>query len=290
MSLPVRAWVGRAHPCEDAKTPVPYATNEHDGTRLYFEDEGGDGAPVVLHDGFGDSVRDLRQWRIAEAIATAGFRLIYVDHRGHGRSDKPHDPGAYAISLRVADAVAVLDRLEIGRAHFIGRSWGGRLGFGIGAHAPERALALVIGGNQPYAWPDTRLGRVIGAALATGAERDSMEPLVRAFEDFWGIQFPDVQRTRLLDNDPVALQAAWTAAQREGAISNDLPRWDIRCLIFIGAADADFLAGARRAAQEIPRAELVVLEAADHYAAHLSQDDLLLGAVLRTLRGYDAFS
>jgi pimeloyl-ACP methyl ester carboxylesterase len=48
---------------------------------------------------------------------------MYVDHRGLGRSDKPHDPDAYAMSLRAADAVAVIDELDIERAHFIGMSW-----------------------------------------------------------------------------------------------------------------------------------------------------------------------
>ena len=81
--------------------------------------------------------------------------------------------------LRVADAVAVLDRLGIERAHFIGRSWGGRLCFGIGEHAPERGRSLIIGGNQPYAWPDSPLNRLVGDALAAGRERASMEPLVR---------------------------------------------------------------------------------------------------------------
>jgi pimeloyl-ACP methyl ester carboxylesterase len=266
---------------------MPYVTNPRDGVRIYFEDEGGAGAPVLLHDGFADSVEDLREWGIARALPTAEFRPIYVDHRGHGRSDKPHGPEAYAIPLRVADALAVLDRLEIERAHFIGRSWGGRLCFGIGEHARERILSLVIGGNQPYAWPDTPLARLVTLALSAASEAGSIEPLVRAFEEFWAIRFPDAQRTRLLDNDPLALAAAWTAAQAEGAISDELGRWQLRCLIFIGAADADFLAGARRAAEEIPRAELLVLEEAHHYAAHMSEDDLLLDRVLRTLRAND---
>jgi pimeloyl-ACP methyl ester carboxylesterase len=263
---------------------MPYATNGQDRRRIYFEDEGGDGAPVVLHDGFGDSILDLRKWKIAAALPPTEFRLIYVDHRGHGRSDKPHDPGAYAIRRRIADAVAVLDRLGIERAHFIGRSWGGRLCFAIGEHAPQRVLSLVIAGNQPYAWPETSLTRLIGAALAEGADAGTMEPLVRAFERFWKLRLPDTQRTHLLENDPVALQAAWTAAQSERPISDDLGRWRTRCLIVIGAADADFLAGARRAAEEIPKAELLVLEDAHHYAAHMSQADVLLDAVLRTLR------
>ncbi len=69
-----------------------------------------------------------------------------------------------------------------------------------------------------------------------------------------------------------------------GGDSADLGRWRVPCLIFIGAADADFLEGARQAAEEIPDAELLVLEEADHYAAHMSQDEILIDAALRTLR------
>ncbi|HEX2369584.1 MAG TPA: alpha/beta hydrolase, partial [Acidimicrobiia bacterium] len=121
-----------------------------DGREVYFEDEGGDGVPVVFHGGFLDSVADVRESKIAQGILPDEFRPIYVDHRGLGASDKPHDPAAYAMAVRVADAVGVLDELSIERAHFVGMSWGGRLGFGIGEHAPGRVLSLVIGGQQPY--------------------------------------------------------------------------------------------------------------------------------------------
>jgi pimeloyl-ACP methyl ester carboxylesterase len=100
----------------------------------------------------------------------------------------------------------------------------------------------------------------------------------------WDIEFPSPQRERPLANDPLALDAAWNAAIVEGAISADLGRWRLPWLIFVGAADADFLEGARRAAEEIPGAELLVLEEADHYAAHMSQDEILIDGALRTLR------
>ncbi len=263
---------------------MPYAANRRDGAQVYFEDQGGDGAPVILYDGFADSVQDLREWLLADVLANEGFRVIFADHRGHGCSDKPHDPPAYAMPLRAGDAIAILDRLGIERAHFVGRSWGGRLCFGIGEHAPGRVRSLVIGGNQPYAWPVSPISRTVGEALAAAREQVSSEPLVRAFEAFWDIEFPGPQRERLLDNDPLALHAAWSAAMAEGPISADLGRWQIPCLIFIGVADADFLEGARRAAEEIPDAELLVLEEADHYAAHMSQDEILIDAALRTLR------
>jgi pimeloyl-ACP methyl ester carboxylesterase len=266
---------------------MPYATNGWDGARVYFEDAGGAGAPVILYDGFADSVQDLREWAMADCLASEGFHVIFADHRGHGRSDKPHDPAAYVMPVRVADAVAILDRLGMERAHFVGRSWGGRLCFGVGEHAPERVRSLVIGGNQPYAWPQSPISRTVGQALAAAREQMSSEPLLRAFEAFWGIEFRSPERERLLENDPLALHAAWSAALAEGAISDDLGRWRVPCLIFIGAADADFLEGARRAAEEIPDAELLVLGEADHYAAHMSADQVVIDAALRTLRRGD---
>ncbi len=130
---------------------MPYAFSSMDGVRIYFEDAGGSGPPVVFYAGLMDPL----EWSQASGLAGAlggEFRLIYADHRGHGRSDKPHDAGAYALRTRVADAVAVLDALDIERAHFIGFSWGARLGFAVGEHAPQRVTSLVLCGNQPYTW------------------------------------------------------------------------------------------------------------------------------------------
>ena len=120
-----------------------YATNAHDGIRLYLEDDGGVGAPVLILGGFLDPIELVRRTPIAQALArfTDEFQLIFVDHRGHGRSDKPHDADVYAMSTRVADVVAVLDEVKIQRAHLLGISWGGRLCFGVGRHAPAHLHA-----------------------------------------------------------------------------------------------------------------------------------------------------
>jgi pimeloyl-ACP methyl ester carboxylesterase len=109
MSLKLHEW-------EEA---MPYAANALDGTRVYFEDDGGDGAAVVAHGGFLDAIDELRDSNLARALPGDEFRLIYVDHRGLGRSDKPHDPAACAMPIRVADAVAVLD--ERGRCPGFGK-------------------------------------------------------------------------------------------------------------------------------------------------------------------------
>ena len=262
---------------------MPYARNALDGSRVYFEDDGGDGAPVVLHGGLVDHVATVRSTPIAAALA-GEFRLIFVDHRGVGRSDKPHDLEAYAMPVRVADAVAVLDRLGIERAHFVGASCGGRLGFGIGEHAPERVLSLVIGGQQPYAIdPLGPLARIVAESLAASREQGTLEPFVRALEDSSGEHVPDDLRGQWLDNDPVAVHTAWSAALAEGAICADLRAWKVRCLIHAAVRDADFYEQARHAAEEIPNAEFVSVDELDHVGAHLRQDRVL-DAVMRTLR------
>jgi pimeloyl-ACP methyl ester carboxylesterase len=264
---------------------VPYAKNAQDGIRVYFEDDGGDGSPVVVHGGFLDRVDLVRRSPIARALDEfrEEFRLIYVDHRGHGLSDKPHDAAAYAMPLRVADAVAVLDDLDIARAHFIGTSWGGRLGFGIGERAPERVISLVIVGQQPYAIdPMGPLSRVVSEALEA-ARTQGIEALVLAFEAIAG-RYPETERAVYLANDPEAMYAAWTAAMSEGAISEDLTAWRVPCLISVAAEDVDFHDQARLAAAEIPTAEFITVEGTDHLGMDTSSADPVLPAVLRTLR------
>lgn len=263
---------------------MPYATNPLDGVSIYFEDDGGDGPPVVMYGGLVDTVEIARDASLARALDTGEFRLVFVDHRGHGRSDKPHDPDSYRMRLQVADAVAVLDTLEVDRAHFIGSSYGGRLGFGIGQYAPERARSLVIGGQHPYPIDtDGPLGRVIVEALGR-ARREGIQVLIEAFEGFGGSRYPEPTRRIYLEQDPVAMDCAFAAMVAEGAISTDLARWRIPCLIYIASGDVDFRDQARRAAEEIPTAEFISVEGADHLSLEHAEAELILPAVLRLLR------
>src|SRR5687767_12890224 len=107
---------------------MPEARNPIDGIATYFEDDYGPSPPVVILNGLGDPIAASRRWGVAKALGTS-HRLVFIDHRGQGGSDKPHDVGAYASHLRVTDVISVLDELDISRAHFIGASWGARLLF-----------------------------------------------------------------------------------------------------------------------------------------------------------------
>lgn len=78
----------------------------------------------------------------AELLAAAGWRVVRADTRGHGAS--PASAAPYTMSDLVADTVAVLDALQIERAHYVGLSLGGMSGFGLGIDHPDRLLSLCL--------------------------------------------------------------------------------------------------------------------------------------------------
>jgi pimeloyl-ACP methyl ester carboxylesterase len=208
---------------------MPYATNPLDGVCTYFEDAGAEGAPVLFYTGFADPLEVAKSSRLARALR-GEFRPIFADHRGQGGSDKPREASAYALTTRVADAVAVLDALGIERAHFLGSSWGARLGFAVGEHAPNRILSLVLCGNQPYEWDlESPTAHAVAAAIAA-SRHEGMTGFVDAFEAALGFRFPEPDRTWTLEkNDPAALEAAWQSVHIEGPVSQNLSNWRVRC-------------------------------------------------------------
>jgi len=90
-------------------------------------------------------------WVQAFKIPKDEYRLVLIDARGHGASDKPHEPEAYSFPNVTADVVAVLDTLTIAKAHYFGFSMGGQNGFALAAYAPERLRSLSVLGDTAAA-------------------------------------------------------------------------------------------------------------------------------------------
>jgi pimeloyl-ACP methyl ester carboxylesterase len=168
--------------------------------------------------------------------------------------------------------------------HFLGSSWGARLGFALGEHAPERVLSLVLCGNQPYAWDlESPTARAVAAAMAA-SRREGMRGFVQTFESALGYRFPEPARAWTLEkNDPAALEAAWRSAQLEGPVSQDLSAWRMPCLICAGESD-EMHDDAKRAAEEIPGATFISLAGHSHISAFYEAEDLLLPHILELLR------
>lgn len=102
---------------------------------------GSSAAPTVLlaHSILASSMMWERQGAL---LAQHGFRAIAMDTRGHGGSDAPAPP--YSMDELAADTVAVMDALQIGRAHYIGLSLGGMSGFGLGINHASRLHSMVL--------------------------------------------------------------------------------------------------------------------------------------------------
>jgi pimeloyl-ACP methyl ester carboxylesterase len=244
---------------------IGFAVNSIDGVRTAYDDSDGGGDPVLVYPGFADPLEYARISPLCQALSEE-FRLIFADHRGQGRSDKPHDVRSYDLGTRVKDATAILDTLGIERSHYLGFSWGARLGFALGESARERFRSLVLCGNQPYEWPTTGPMLTAVTNAVTAGREEGILAFVESWESAIGERFPEPGRTWMLDNDPIALAAEFQSVFVETKISDDLSRWDIPCLIYAGADD-EMHGPAARAAAEIPSAEFLSLPGQTHFSA-----------------------
>lgn len=132
-----------------------------------------------------------------EALA-ARFRVIRYDHRGHG--DSPAPPGPYTLADLGGDVVALLDRLDIGRAHVCGLSLGGLVGLWLAVSHPERVDRLVVCCTAP-AFPVESWHERAATVRAQGTEVMADPTMERWFTAGFRQRQPDVverMRTTLL--------------------------------------------------------------------------------------------
>lgn len=117
-----------------------------DGCRLFYRDEGPQGAPaLILSNSLGT---DHAMWQPqAEALSPA-LRVVRYDQRGHGASDAPE--GAYDLDRLGRDVVQLADHLGLGRFSFCGVSMGGLTGQWLGIHAGERLDRLVLANTSAH--------------------------------------------------------------------------------------------------------------------------------------------
>jgi len=252
---------------------MPYADNR--GLRIHYRSEGA-GAPLVLQHGFSESIEDWYEYGYVDALKN-NFRLILVDARGHGGSDKPHDPAAYALEYRVSDVVVVLDALRIEKAHYWGYSMGGWIGFGMANFARERVDHLVIGGQHPFARSMEPLRQMVRAGIEGG-----FQVFLAAYERVFGpVKGALVTRLRTAD-----LEALLALAHDRPSLEKMLPQISVPCLLYSGEAD-EVCTEAQAASERIPRATFFSLPVFDHCQT-FCRSDLVVPEIVRFLRSPSA--
>ena len=145
----------------------------------------GDGVPFLLVHGLASNAR---LWDgVAADLAGRGHRVVAVDQRGHGRSDKPDD--GYDFETVCADLAALIGTLGLDRPVVVGQSWGGNVVVELGARHAEivRGIACVDGGWIDLSRFDT--WEACEAAMApprtTGLAFEEIDAMLRGRHPDW---------------------------------------------------------------------------------------------------------
>jgi pimeloyl-ACP methyl ester carboxylesterase len=227
-------------------------TFDSDGVRIAFSDEGS-GEPILLIHGFASSIKD--NWTDpgwVSFLTGNGFRVVAIDNRGHGESEKLYDIAAYGAPLMAEDARRLLDHLGIPRADVMGYSMGARLTAFLALRHPDRVRSAVfagLGGNMVRPMAGTG---PIAHALEADSIDDVVNPTARTFRAF-------AEKT---GGDLKAL-AACIRASREPLTREMVAA--LTCPVLVVTGSEDVIGGkAEELAQLIPGAEALTVPRRDH--------------------------
>lgn len=226
-----------------------------DGIEINYIDQGS-GDPVLLIHGFASNhVVNWVDTGWVRFLAGAGYRVVAMDNRGHGASEKPHDKNMYGSPLMSEDARRLLDHLGIARADVMGYSMGARISAFLTMRHPDRVRSVVFAGLGINMVRGVAGTGPIAHALEAPSIDDVTNPTARTFRAF-------AEQTK---SDLKAL-AACIRSSREPITADDLGRIARPVLVAVGSDDV--IAGtAPELAALIPGAEAFVIPGRDHMKA-----------------------
>jgi pimeloyl-ACP methyl ester carboxylesterase len=248
-----------------------------EGGRLYVEEHGAGGTPLLLIAGLGYS---MWSWRCQLPALGAARRTIAFDNRGTGRSSL--EPGPFSMEQFAGDAVAVLDELEIDSAHVLGMSMGTFVAQVMALRTPERVLSLVLVGGGPGGAEHVPIpAETLDAWLASShlpPDEFVRRTMHLSFSPGWseanGARYEELAAARLEHPTPAGCwQAQFAAAGRFLQDGASVERIDVPVLVVHGDADRVVpLSNGKLLVRRIPGAELAVLPGRGH-VVHLESPD-----------------
>ena len=241
---------------------MPFADDR--GIRIHYELEG-DGPPLVLMHGFSGNRTSWYGYGFVEPLRSE-YQLVLIDARGHGESDKPHEPQAYDHRLLVDDVIAVLDDLDLRRTHYLGYSMGGMIGFGLAKYYPNRLKSLIVGGASPYNRDEPDERDLLLDMYETAAEQGN-EALIAQIKAWAGSITPEYE-ARLRGAD-VQAGVAFLRWRHDHPVDYgaDLAAMTLPILMYAGEADEPTYAEAQEATVQLPNAQFVGLPGLNHVGA-----------------------
>ena len=227
-----------------------------DGVEIAYQVEG-EGPPIVLVHGFAAGI--AMNWKVTgwlETLTATGRRVVALDCRGHGESEKPHDPKAYAGDQMPADVIRLMDHLALERADLMGYSMGGMISSYLLVHHPARFSSVVLAGIGGAAISRGSFDPEKVADALTASESGSIQGEVgRAFRAF----------AEQGGNDLLAL-AAIMRSRRALVTPEQLAGVENPVLVVAGEKD-DLVGDPRPLKDAIPGSRLVLIPGKDHLTA-----------------------
>ena len=238
---------------------------DSDGVRIRYVDEGA-GPPVVLIHGYLGNIE--RHWMNSGVFADLSrtHRVIALDCRGHGKSDKPTDVRAYGPEMG-RDVIRLLNHLKIPRAHIVGYSMGAFIAGHLATTDADRFLSLTFAAYHPLrAW--TAADEEEFEASARDLESDT--PFRRLILAVSPADAPPgeqeirkLSQSLLASNDAKAL-AAYNRGVRRLAVSDaQLAAIAVPALAIVGSDDPS-VDGVRALTRVMPGLPVVVVDGAQH--------------------------
>jgi len=233
----------------------------NNGVNIHYEIEGEGPDLMVIH-GFASSL-DMN-WRVPGVIRALKEenRLILMDCRGHGNSDKPNSADQYGTKM-IQDIVGLMDHLSIEKANFLGYSMGARLTLQLLLNNPERLNCAILGGFV-LAPQGSERGASRGNAVSKAFRASSIEEVGsevgKAFRQFAESSGADLE----------ALASLMEASTEEGGVydspdslNQELKKIKVPVMTVVGSDD--FLPGDKTAlANIIPKACHFQIQGKDH--------------------------
>jgi pimeloyl-ACP methyl ester carboxylesterase len=230
-------------------------TFDSDGVTIAYLDEG-EGAPILLIHGFASNIQVnwvATGW--TQTLKRAGFRVVAIDNRGHGQSEKLYDTGVYGAAMMAQDARRLLDHLGIAQADVMGYSMGARIAAFLTLAHPERVRSVIFAGLGINMVHGVGAPGPIAAALEAPSVDDVKNDAARSFRVF-------AEQT---GSDRKAL-AACIRSSRDKISAEELGRITRPVLVAVGTTDVIAGSGPELAAI-IPGAEALDITGRDHMRA-----------------------
>ncbi len=243
------------------------------GVALHCEATGA-GVPVVfLHEFAGDH----RTWEPQVRHFSRSHRCVTFSARGYPPSDIPSDPALYSQDIARRDALAVMDALEIERAHIVGHSMGAYTALHLGISNPERCLSVTAAGcgwgSDPADTPKvvqtcTDIARLFrDNDMATAAAQYARAPMRLTFIAKDPRGFAEFEQMLAQHSGPgSALVMEQVQARRPslGEMAPALQAMEVPLLVIVGDEDFPCIEGSLLLKRTVPSAALLMLPRTGH--------------------------